>query len=296
MPKHIHPTPFIIQPPAGLAQQRPELHHLSRQLAHKYASRQVVTEQDLRAMGSALWRALSPDTPAAFDAARAGAGAAILSVIVESGAADVQALPWETLYHPTLGFLGKHPAFTLTRRTSAAPGEAARLEKGLLRVLLFTCLPDDVNPETKRLNVEEEQAQVQEALLPWIAQGQVRLEMPDDGRLDTLKGWLNSFEPHVLFLSGHEGGAVRDVVQYGAYPRAKQPEARGRRRVGDSICDRQANWPRPSIAGAGRPRAAIGVARRPGRLGKASAADARPGLTQLARYDKAGQANGTPVG
>ena len=69
--------------------------------------------------------------------------------------------------------------------------------------LLFTTLPDDLNPETKRLNVEEEQTQVQEALMPWISKGSVKLEMPDDGRFSTLKELLRNFEPHVLFLSGH---------------------------------------------------------------------------------------------
>jgi hypothetical protein len=77
------------------------------------------------------------------------------------------------------------------------------LETGPLRVLLFTSLPDDLNPETGRLNVEEEQAQVQEALMPWIAQGMVKLEMPDDGRFVTLQLQIKEFKPHLLFLSGH---------------------------------------------------------------------------------------------
>jgi tetratricopeptide (TPR) repeat protein len=51
--------------------------------------------------------------------------------------------------------------------------------------------------------VEEEQAQVQEALMPWIAKGVVQLEMPDDGRFSTLKELLERFDPHILFLSGH---------------------------------------------------------------------------------------------
>jgi len=199
----VHSNPFIIQPPDDLTQQRPELHHLSSQLARKYADGQVVAEADLRAMGSMLWSALPPGTGEAFDAARREAGMAILPVIIASGAPKAQALPWETLYHPSHGFIGKHPGFTLTRRIQAAPEDPAPLDKGPLRILLFTALPDDVNPETERLNVEEEQTQVQEALLPWIVQGLVRLEMPDDGRFATLKDLLKSFQPHLLFLSGH---------------------------------------------------------------------------------------------
>jgi len=44
---------------------------------------------------------------------------------------------------------------------------------------------------------------VQEALLPWIAKGLVQLEMPDDGRFATLKNLLKTFQPQLLFLSGH---------------------------------------------------------------------------------------------
>jgi hypothetical protein len=203
MPRHIHPNSFIIHPPDDLVRRQPELRRLSHTLSLKYASRQVVTDQDLEAIGRALWGALAPDAQTGFDAAHAAAGAAILSVVVESGAADVQALPWETLHHPAHGFIGKHPGFTLTRRIRPVPDGAAPLDQGPLRVLLFTSLPDDVDPEHGRLDVEDEQAQVQEALMPWIVQGVVKLHMPDDGRFSTLKELLHSFEPHVLFLSGH---------------------------------------------------------------------------------------------
>jgi hypothetical protein len=149
-----------------------------------------------------LWEALDIDEE--FTQAHKAAGPNILSIIIESQSAAVQALPWETLFHPKCGFLGKNPAFTLARRMEAA-GDTASFElvKGPLRVLLFTSLPDDVDAEHSRLNVEEEQIQVQEALLPWIAKGLVQLEIPDDGRFSTLKDLVKSFQPHLLFLSGH---------------------------------------------------------------------------------------------
>jgi hypothetical protein len=201
MPKFVHPNPFIIQPPADLVQQKPELRRWSAQLSLKFASQQVVTDAELQAIGGALWEALHVQD--AFDAAHKAAGNAILPLIIESEAADLQYLPWEIIHHPALGFLGKHPALTLTRRIQK-PGDALPpLQKGPLRVLLFTSLPDDVNPEKGRLDVEEEQAQVQDALLPWIAKGLVTLEVPDDGRFETFKTWLKDFDPHVVFLSGH---------------------------------------------------------------------------------------------
>jgi len=206
MPRHIHPTPFIIHPSADLVHNQPDLRRLAGQLAGLYADRKVVTEEHLQIMGRRLWAALNVESE--FGAAHQAAGAAILPVVIESDAADVQALPWETLFHPTHGFVGKNPAFTLTRQLSARQLSVKRdvalpLDKGPLRVLLFTSLPDDVDPEKGRLNVEEEQVQVQEALLPWLSKGVVQLEMPDDGRFSTLKELLASFQPHVLFLSGH---------------------------------------------------------------------------------------------
>ena len=196
-----HRNPFLIRPPDDFVKNHLGLKNMSHNLATKYADMEVVTDSDLESMGSRLWEALDIQTD--FDSACSEAGAAILPVMIESAAAEVQALPWETLVHPEHGFLGKHSGFTLTRRISVDSSVQARLEKGPLRVLLFTSSPEDVNPETGRLKVEGEQEKMQEALLPWIAKGLVELEMPDDGRFSTLQDLLKDFRPHVLFLSGH---------------------------------------------------------------------------------------------
>lgn len=200
MPRNVHPTPFVIRPSDEFAKNI-DLRNLSRSLATKYADGHVVTDDDLQIMGRMLWNALGVQDD--FDAAVKAAGDAILSVIIESDRPEVQAFPWETIYHPTHKFIGRNPAFTLTRRIAEGKPAQATLDKGPLRVLLFTSLPDNVDAEYGRLNVEEEQAQVQEALLPWIASGVVQLEMPDDGRFSTLKELLERIKPHVLFLSGH---------------------------------------------------------------------------------------------
>jgi len=197
MPKHVHQTPFVIQPPADLVTQKPELRHLASQLAQMYVDGVVVSDEHLRIVGGALWSAL--DAEAAFEAAVTAAGMDILPVVIESDVPDVQVLPWETLFHPKHGFLGKNPAFTLSRQLSAGSKASRPLEKGPLKVLLFTSMPEGVNP----LKVEEEQAQVQAALLPWILKGTVRLEMPDDGRFSTFQKQVADLTPHVLFLSGH---------------------------------------------------------------------------------------------
>lgn len=200
MPRNVHPTPFVIRPSDEFVTNI-DLRNLSRSLATKYADGHVVTDDDLQIIGRMLWNSLGVQDN--FDTAQKAAGDAILSVIIESDAPEVQAFPWETLYHPTHKFISRNPAFTLTRRIAGGKPSQANLDKGPLRVLLFTSLPDNVDAERGRLNVEEEQAQVQEALLPWIAKGVVQLEMPDDGRFSTLKELLGRFDPHVLFLSGH---------------------------------------------------------------------------------------------
>ena len=178
---------------------------------HWYASEQIVGEKQLMQIGRQLWQVL--DIAESFDLARRQAGMRILPLIIESDQAAVQQLPWETLYHPEHGFLGKAPGFTLARRIPKGDFELPDLQPGPLRVLLFTVLPDDpdaiisrpgpADRESGRLDVEDAQAQVHEALAPWIAQGMVELRMPDDGRFATLKEMLASFEPHLLFHFGH---------------------------------------------------------------------------------------------
>ena len=76
-----------------------------------------------------------------------------------------------------VGLVADPPTFV--RRIAVGKPAPEHLEKGPLRVLLFTSLPDDLDAERGRLKVEEEQAQVQEALLPWLARGVV----PGDGNL-----------------------------------------------------------------------------------------------------------------
>lgn len=203
MPKFAHPVPFVIHPEDDLVTRLPHLRQMSARLANDYAGGRTVSEAELQAVGAALWSALPADTADRFEAAIREAGANILPIAMESGAPAVQALPWETLFHPRHGFLARQPAFALSRRNAPPATEPLPARAAPLKVLLFTSLPDDLNPETERLNVEKEQERVQEALLLFVAEGRVRLEIPDDGRLQTLQDLLKRFEPHVLYLSGH---------------------------------------------------------------------------------------------
>ncbi len=101
-----------------------------------------------------------------------------------------------------MGNLGRSDGFTLSRQVPGQKTALPPIEKGPVRVLLFTSLPDDLS-EQGRLDVEEEQAYVQEALAPLERDGLVILEMPDDGRFETFRNFLKKFRPHLVYLSGH---------------------------------------------------------------------------------------------
>ena len=203
MSLNVHPTPFIIEPPADLLSRYPILKQNSNALAMKYAFNRMVKTEDMKIIGEQLWRTLALDDD--LNTAHAAAGRQVLPLVIRSSNPVLLQLPWETLYHPDHHFLGRNPAFTLSRNLRPPAPQTDRPEpvSGPLRILLFTSLPDDVDPEKSRLDVEQEQAEVQAALTPWIAEGTVVLEMPDDGRLATLKEYIQHFDPHLLFLSGH---------------------------------------------------------------------------------------------
>ena len=196
------PTPFIIKPQEDFLAQNPVLAEIAARLVQTYESRAIpVDETQLKAVGTSLWQALQMGD--ALDRAKGQAGQQVLPVIIESDDAAVQALPWETLYHPDRGiFLGRDSGFALSRRSADAQPDLPEPEKGPLRVLLFTSLPDNLT-DNERLDVEGEQAAVQEALLKSEQKGEIVLEMPDDGRFGTFKECLQAFKPHLVYLSGH---------------------------------------------------------------------------------------------
>ena len=148
MPQTVAKQTLVLRPPADLTRAHPGLGRMATDLALRYAPRELVTEDMLRAMGEGLWRAL--DAAEDLAGARAAAGLAVLPIVVESSEPSVLRLPWETLHHPELGFLGRDPAFALSRRLGPSPAEAPDLDKGPLRVLLFTSLPEDLDPERRR--------------------------------------------------------------------------------------------------------------------------------------------------
>ncbi len=194
-------APLILVPDSAMLRHSPNLIRQAAQLSQSYADRKLfVTDAILQAIGTALWHALNADEK--LQTAKQEAGQAILPIVIASDDPAILQLPWETLYHPDYGFLGRHEGFTLSRTIPSMTTGLPDIEQGPLKILLFSSLPDDLGDEDQ-LQIETEQGQVLEALGQWRQSGHVVLEMPDDGRFSEFKRLLNSFKPHLVYLSGH---------------------------------------------------------------------------------------------
>ena len=193
--------PLILRPDEGILTRYPQLAKMAAELSDIYADREkLVTDNALQLIGTLLWCALDADE--LFQQASKRAGQHFLPIVIESGKPEILHLPWETLYHPVSGFLGRSEGFTLSRAMPSTGAVLPAIEDGPLRVLLFTALPDDIG-EKEQLRIEDEQALVLEALGQWRQSGHVLLEMPDDGRFSEFTHQLHHFRPHLVYLSGH---------------------------------------------------------------------------------------------
>ncbi len=208
-----HPTPFVIRVPANWLAQHQPLTALAQHLITAYSKATKVEDTALQAIGAALWQALALGET--LDQAKQAAGQTTLPIILESSDAAVLDLPWETLYHPRYGFLGRASGFSLSRHNPATQTHLPDLHAEPLKILLFTALPDNLE-ETERLDVEAEQVAIQQAIMDDERAGKVLLDMPEDGRLATLQQALQQFQPHVVYLSAH-GNFYHDLAKSQAY-------------------------------------------------------------------------------
>ncbi|GAB6043017.1 CHAT domain-containing protein [Endothiovibrio diazotrophicus] len=193
--------PLRLTPDPGLLSRHPHVKSLASRLASRYLLHELVDDDQLRQVGGALMTAL--DAAERITDAHRQAGTLVLPLIIETADPALLNLPWECLHHPELGFLGSDHRFTLSRRIPEVAVDLPPLAEGPLRVLLFTAQPDDLDAEKERLDTEEEQARVLEALTPWIGSGHVALEAPDDGRFATFERLVREGGFQLVFLSGH---------------------------------------------------------------------------------------------
>ncbi len=172
------------------------LTHQARQLSEKFQSH-TATPDDLKTMGSQLWETIQIDLEATPLTPK--------RIVIDSDNMAVQNLPWECLYHPQIGFLGRHPDYTVARQMLTKDTQIFQnvptVPVGPLNILLFTTQPENIPQQP--LETDVEQHAVRTTLAPWIKQGWVHLYAPDDGRFATLVELLNTQEWHLVLLSGH---------------------------------------------------------------------------------------------
>ncbi|MDM8561672.1 CHAT domain-containing protein [Candidatus Parabeggiatoa sp. HSG14] len=181
---------FLISPSVDKLADCPHLHTLAQQLSKRYNTYRVTLE-DLKTVGSALWQFLEIDTTLISR-----------TLIIECGDTVVGSLPWECLYHPEFGFLGKHPDYTLSRRV-LNNNKVMPLLDGPLNILFWTAQPEKTFHGCACLDIEKEQQTLATALAPFITAGWVRFYAPDDGRFTTFVEILHSQPWHLVLLSGH---------------------------------------------------------------------------------------------
>jgi len=201
------PSPiFLVSLDQQFLSDHPQLVEQSRQLAQAYQAKTAVIEDEvLQRVGASLWQALDCETD--FLAQEQASGQDALNIIIQSDNAQVLNLAWETLYHPTFGFLARSERFTLSRRLPMQPApKLPAVECTPLRILLFAAMPMDLG-EHGRLQIEEEKANILQAVTPLEDQGLVQLIALEDGRFESFKQALQAHQPHLVYLSGH--GSLR---------------------------------------------------------------------------------------
>lgn len=215
---------FLLTPSATKLADYPQLLQQVYQLATHYQTG-CVTEDELKILGLALWHivdekvtlpALLPfdkrglERECSFQTPPSQGDFSLLpcdqdgieerfSLVIVSNEASIQALPWECLYHPSQGFLGKHPSYTLSRSVSIpfCPGMKEK-PSTMLNILLYTA-----HTRHAPLALEAERDHLRAALQPWLTKGTVHLFAPNDGRFSTLATLIAHSTWQVVILSGH---------------------------------------------------------------------------------------------
>ncbi|MCH9699751.1 MAG: hypothetical protein K0U68_16770, partial [Gammaproteobacteria bacterium] len=89
------PDPFVIEPTVDGLQNYPQLKDQAKRLTQAYQNHEIVDDQHLQAVGSALWEALQLGD--ALDKVKQAAGQQALPIIIQSSDAAILTLPGETL-------------------------------------------------------------------------------------------------------------------------------------------------------------------------------------------------------
>jgi tetratricopeptide (TPR) repeat protein len=122
-------------------------------------------------------------------------------LVIASKQPNVLNLPWELLRVPDREDIGTDLGWGIRRIPSDRGANQGRrktppLEPGPLRVLFIACSPSD--PGFAELDYEREETAILRAVGP-----STRLKIGTLGTFEELQDLLNTFQPHVVHLSGH---------------------------------------------------------------------------------------------
>jgi hypothetical protein len=126
-----------------------------------------------------------------------------LRLIIEFDQPDIRAVPWELTFHPDtrLEFLSRNPTFSLLRRLHQPDEKMPDLPALPLKILLFIASPENLDPESARLDFENEENFFFEQLDNALSNGLVEVEVAEDGSLEMLQRKLENAVYHVVHLS-----------------------------------------------------------------------------------------------
>ena len=199
------PFPLTVDSWAGIGTgqveldvQDPKLWAQIRRLEHN-----EVNPDDLRDLGTTLWRALfsAPDIERRYSACHAEAiNRKGIRIKLEIEPPTLAALPWEYLYDPeSQTFPALSPRTPVTRYIHPRQHEPPPLAvEPPLRILLVSAEPAGEEP----IDVETEQAQILQAMAHLQQAGKVEIESLENATVRTLQTMLR--RPfHVLHYIGH---------------------------------------------------------------------------------------------
>jgi hypothetical protein len=188
-----------------------QVRELDRLLDNPFRNPQPIGQAGiLEQIGRLLWEVSGLHADELLDALDEARDAEIPVRLIVTDA-TLHHLPWELLYHdnPKLGFVARHPWCVVVRRFRGNGTRPPRRLPKPFRLLLFIASPEDLDPARSRLDFEREEELLFTALDRPLAQGEVSIDVAEDGCLPTLIERLEEHRYHAVILSMH-GTAARN--------------------------------------------------------------------------------------
>ena len=162
-----------------------------------------VTPDSLTRLGAALWAATDLDwkqVVETIDAAKDDNAA--VRLVINDPESD---WPWDLLYHENvqIGFVATNANCCVVRHFAGNLSSPTTKSAGPLRVLLFVSSPEDLHPQKERLDYEKEAELLFAATDRSLANGDIEIDVAEDGAVDTLFARLDERHYHAVILSMH---------------------------------------------------------------------------------------------